>query len=164
MSDIKHNSTKRKANRKSKRSSEKNGEEDTVVDDDKLRSKNNETETEWYRGACKWFNKSKGWGFITLKFDEGGGKDGLDGDIFVYQASIVKNGFRCLQLGEEVECQVNRTDRGWEAVKVRSMEGLIKSEKRQKKVRCFNCGKIARHLASSCPQPTLPKTCHQCKV
>ena len=32
------------------------------------------------------------------------------------------------------------------------------------KVRCFNCGNVARHLAAECPHPPLPKRCHHCKV
>lgn len=139
--------------------------------ENQIKNNNKDAEDEivvWHKGVCKWFNKTKGWGFINLKLDEGGGEeDGLDADIFVYQASIAKAGFRCLLPGEEVECQVVRRDKGWEAVKVKAVTGagVVNSvNRRQKKVRCFNCGNIARHLATDCPHPPLPKRCHQCKV
>lgn len=46
-------------------------------------------------GTVKWFNSSKGFGFIT---GEEGGED-----VFVHQTSIHAQGFRSLQQGEAVE-------------------------------------------------------------
>ena len=130
---------------------EKNGKHETISNQE-------------YRGVCKWFNKSKGWGFINLTLGKDGDDrdDGLGGDIFVYQASIIKEGFRCLMPGDEVQCQVERRERGLEAVQVKVVSQG--GGRRQKKVRCFNCGNITRHLAINCPKPPLPKRCHQCKV
>merc|ERR1739842_115044 len=90
------------------------------------------------------------------------------GDIFVHQAVIEKEGFRSLGLGEEVEFQAIRSDKGWEAVRVRGVDGkqilgMVREERRKKKARCFNCGHVGHHLALSCPQPPLPKRCHHCK-
>ena len=45
-------------------------------------------------GTVKWFNESKGYGFISN--DEGGD------DVFVHFSSIVGNGFRTLTEGQKV--------------------------------------------------------------
>ena len=80
---------------------------------------NNKTEASnlaWYTGSCKWFNNTKGWGFVNITAAEdvansGEGEDDLpSGDIFVHQASIKKEGFRSLSPGEEVQFQV-KSDR-----------------------------------------------------
>ena len=64
----------------------------------------------WYRGVCKWFNSSKGWGFLKLhsseETDSNLNQTKPSGDIFVYQACIQKDGFRTLDAGKEVEFQV----------------------------------------------------------
>ena len=67
----------------------------------------------WYKGVCKWFNSSKGWGFLNVDPDtttksKTDTKDTPGGDIFVYQAAITKEGFRSLGPGENVEFQVSR--------------------------------------------------------
>ncbi len=49
-------------------------------------------------GTVKWFNESKGYGFISN--DEGGD------DVFVHFSSIVGNGFRTLAEGQKVTFDV----------------------------------------------------------
>eukprot|EP01055_Gregarina_sp_Pseudo9_P000194 Gregarina_sp_Pseudo_9__193@NODE_1126_length_1856_cov_54_924051_g1053_i0_p1_GENE_NODE_1126_length_1856_cov_54_924051_g1053_i0NODE_1126_length_1856_cov_54_924051_g1053_i0_p1_ORF_typecomplete_len218_score32_15CSD/PF00313_22/2_7e25OB_RNB/PF08206_11/0_0041_NODE_1126_length_1856_cov_54_924051_g1053_i011581811 len=49
-------------------------------------------------GHVKWFDAQKGWGFIQPT-------DGSD-DVFVHQQSILAEGFRSLDDGEEVEYEV----------------------------------------------------------
>mmetsp|Transcript_4123 Transcript_4123/g.11636 ORF Transcript_4123/g.11636 Transcript_4123/m.11636 type:complete len:143 (+) Transcript_4123:129-557(+) len=49
-------------------------------------------------GTVKWFNSTKGFGFITPS-------DG-SGDIFVHQSEIHAEGFRSLDEGESVEYEV----------------------------------------------------------
>ena len=48
-------------------------------------------------GTVKWFNKDKGYGFIT---------DEEDRDIFVHYTQILMDGFRILEQGERVSFDV----------------------------------------------------------
>ncbi|WP_049610677.1 transcription antiterminator/RNA stability regulator CspE, partial [Yersinia massiliensis] len=47
------------------------------------------------KGSVKWFNESKGFGFIT---PEDGSKD-----VFVHFSAIASNGFKTLAEGQRVE-------------------------------------------------------------
>jgi len=62
------------------------------------------------KGTVKWFNNRKGYGFICKE-------DG--GDIFVHYSSIDATGFKTLDPGEEVNFEVEDTDRGPEARNVK---------------------------------------------
>jgi len=55
-------------------------------------------------GHCKWFNVTKGYGFITPD-------DGTQ-DVFVHQTNIIADGFRSLAEGEQVEYIVETSDDG----------------------------------------------------
>jgi len=61
------------------------------------------------RGIVKWFNGSKGYGFIT--------RDGGE-DVFVHYKSIEGNGYRSLEEGDEVEFEVVQGPKGLQATKV----------------------------------------------
>ncbi len=61
------------------------------------------------RGTVKWFNDSRGYGFITRP---------SGGDVFVHFSSIQGEGFRTLAEGDEVEFEVQETDRGPQAANV----------------------------------------------
>jgi CspA family cold shock protein len=61
------------------------------------------------KGTVKWFNDAKGYGFIT----QPGGDD-----VFVHFSAIVGEGFRTLSEGEEVEFDLQQTERGLQASKV----------------------------------------------
>ena len=54
------------------------------------------------KGKVKWFNADKGFGFIT-------GNDGKD--VFVHFKSIVGDGYRSLEDGQEVEYEVEETEK-----------------------------------------------------
>ncbi|HEY3282838.1 MAG TPA: cold-shock protein [Armatimonadota bacterium] len=60
-------------------------------------------------GTVKWFNESKGFGFIST---EGGG------DVFVHFSEIQGSGFKTLAEGQAVEFEVAQGPKGPQAVKV----------------------------------------------
>jgi cold shock protein len=62
------------------------------------------------QGVVKWFNDSKGYGFIS---QEGGE------DVFVHHTAIQMDGFRSLTEGERVEFDVTRGPKGLQAQNVR---------------------------------------------
>jgi cold shock CspA family protein len=67
-------------------------------------------------GTVKWFNVTKGYGFITP--DQGGE------DLFVHQTAIITDGFRSLKEGEPVEFFVENSDDGRaKAVQVTGPDG-----------------------------------------
>jgi cold shock protein len=61
------------------------------------------------QGVVKWFNSSKGYGFIQR--DAGG-------DVFVHFNSIVGEGFKNLTEGQRVEFTVEQGQKGPAAVEV----------------------------------------------
>lgn len=65
------------------------------------------------RGCVKWFNNHKGYGFVE---PEGGGKD-----VFVHYSSVAMDGFKTLEEGEEVEFEIEQTDKGPQAVNVKRL-------------------------------------------
>lgn len=58
------------------------------------------------KGTVKWFNESKGYGFI---------RDPSGDEIFVHFSAISGDGYRTLNEGEEVEYELLQTDRGPQA-------------------------------------------------
>jgi CspA family cold shock protein len=60
-------------------------------------------------GTVKWFNDTKGFGFIT-------GEDGSD--VFVHHSSIQSNGFRSLQEGDSVSFDIEDGEKGPKALNV----------------------------------------------
>ncbi|MFQ5495408.1 MAG: cold-shock protein [Phycisphaerae bacterium] len=65
-------------------------------------------------GTVKWFNDSKGFGFI--KPTDGGQ------DVFVHHSEIVGEGHRTLNDGDKVEFEVTEADKGPKAANVRLVE------------------------------------------
>ena len=64
-------------------------------------------------GTVKWFNATKGFGFITN--DKGG-------DVFVHFSSIKSDGYRKLDEGQKVEFTVTEGEKGPQAQEVSIIE------------------------------------------
>jgi len=63
-----------------------------------------------FKGQVKWFNDSKGFGFIT---PDDGSKD-----IFVHHSAIQSNGFKTLTEGQKVEFEIQQGQKGPSAMNV----------------------------------------------
>ncbi|MDF1499235.1 MAG: cold-shock protein [Anaerolineales bacterium] len=60
-------------------------------------------------GTVKWFNASKGYGFIEVE----------DGDdVFVHYSAIQSDGFRTLEEGQRVEFVIEQGPKGLQAASV----------------------------------------------
>ncbi len=62
-------------------------------------------------GIVKWFNDSKGLGFVE--------RDGGQGDVFVHHSSITGDDFKTLAEGQKVEFSVTIGDNGQKAEKLK---------------------------------------------
>jgi len=60
-------------------------------------------------GKVKWFNNSKGYGFIE---QEGGA------DVFVHYSAIQGDGYRSLNEGQDVEFEITQGSKGLQAANV----------------------------------------------
>ena len=60
-------------------------------------------------GKVKWFNNTKGYGFIEYSEDE---------DIFVHYSAIELDGYKTLSEGDLVHYELLKTDKGLQAKKV----------------------------------------------
>ncbi len=65
------------------------------------------------KGTVKWFNTSKGYGFIKRESGE---------DVFVHYRSIAGDGFKNLADGDEVEFEVEQGEKGLQALNVRKVQ------------------------------------------
>ncbi len=61
------------------------------------------------QGTVKWFNASKGYGFIARSNGE---------DVFVHQSEIQSEGYRTLNEGQQVEFDVEQGRKGLQASRV----------------------------------------------
>ena len=71
-----------------------------------LKERSNIMET----GTVKWFNDAKGYGFISRQSGE---------DVFVHFSAIQASGFRSLQEGQQVQFDVVKGPKGWQAENVK---------------------------------------------
>ena len=63
-------------------------------------------------GTLKWFNGSKGYGFIER--EEGD-------DVFVHYTAIQSDGFRTLEEGQQVEFSIEQGPKGLQAAEVTTL-------------------------------------------
>ena len=61
------------------------------------------------RGTVKWFNATKGYGFIQRE---------KGGDVFVHYSAIQSDGYRSLNQGDAVEFEVQDGPKGLQAANV----------------------------------------------
>ncbi len=61
-------------------------------------------------GKVKWFNESKGYGFIE---PDGGGRD-----VFVHYSAIQGEGYKTLSEGQMVEFEITQGEKGPQAANV----------------------------------------------
>ena len=64
------------------------------------------------QGTVKWFNASKGYGFIQRESGE---------DVFVHFSAIQADGYKSLNEGQAVEFEVTRGPKGLQAANVTSL-------------------------------------------
>ncbi|HUI31733.1 MAG TPA: cold-shock protein [Candidatus Acidoferrales bacterium] len=64
------------------------------------------------QGTVKWFNATKGYGFIS--------RDGGE-DVFVHFKAIIGEGYKTLKEGDKVEFEVEQGPKGLQAAKVRKV-------------------------------------------
>lgn len=65
-------------------------------------------------GVVKWFNNSKGYGFLT---DENGA------DVFVHFSAIQSDGYKTLKQGDNVEFDAIEGEKGLQAQNVKKISG-----------------------------------------
>lgn len=63
-----------------------------------------------YKGTVKWFNSTKGFGFIT--------NNETDEDLFVHYSGLAMDGFKTLEDGQSVTFDIIQGNRGLQAVNV----------------------------------------------
>ncbi|KAF0108012.1 MAG: cold shock protein (beta-ribbon CspA family) [Anaerolineaceae bacterium] len=63
-------------------------------------------------GTVKWFNASKGYGFLAR---EGGP------DVFVHFSAIQNEGFKTLNEGQQVEFEIEQGPKGLQAANVKAL-------------------------------------------
>ena len=64
------------------------------------------------KGTVKWFNRTKGFGFIE--------REGAE-DVFVHYSAIGGDGFRYLDEGDEVEFEITEGQKGLQAANVKKL-------------------------------------------
>jgi cold shock protein len=64
------------------------------------------------KGKVKWFNNTKGYGFVTRESGE---------DVFVHYRSITGDGYKSLKQGDDVQFEVEQGPKGLQATNVQKV-------------------------------------------
>jgi CspA family cold shock protein len=64
------------------------------------------------KGTVKWFNNSKGFGFISCEGQK---------DVFVHFKAITSEGYKSLEEGDQVEFEIEEGPKGLQAANVRKI-------------------------------------------
>jgi CspA family cold shock protein len=64
-------------------------------------------------GTIKWFNRTKGYGFIQREEGE---------DVFVHYSAIAMDGFKTLNEGDKVEFEITEGEKGPQATNVQRVD------------------------------------------
>ena len=67
--------------------------------------------SERFVGTVKWFNATKGYGFI--------GRENGEDDVFVHFSAIQMDGYRSLKEGQQVEFSIEKGPKGLQAAEVK---------------------------------------------
>jgi CspA family cold shock protein len=65
-------------------------------------------------GKVKWFNNSKGFGFVV--------PEGTDDDVFAHFSQIQMEGYRTLKPGQDVEFDLVHGDKGQQAQNIKPVQ------------------------------------------
>jgi len=74
-----------------------------------------------HTGTVKWFNNTKGYGFIL---DDIGG-----GDIFAHYSAIDMDGYKTLKAGQTVQFEAEQGPKGLHAKKIQAIGQAIPAER-----------------------------------
>ena len=86
--------------------------EEEIEEEEENNTKEIKAGEESMNGTVKWFNDSKGYGFISRE----------DGDdVFVHHSSIAGEGFKSLAEGDNVTFEIEQGDKGPSAVNVQKV-------------------------------------------
>ncbi|MDC0610356.1 cold-shock protein [Vibrio sp.] len=66
-----------------------------------------------FTGSVKWFNETKGFGFIS--------QDSGESDVFVHFKSIISDGFKTLKEGQKVSFGIEQGKKGPQATEVTTL-------------------------------------------
>ena len=64
-------------------------------------------------GTIKWFNRTKGYGFIQREEGE---------DVFIHYSAIAMDGFKSLNEGDKVEFEITEGEKGPQATNVQRID------------------------------------------
>jgi CspA family cold shock protein len=83
------------------------------VDNSRINFKRKQRRNRMANGVVKWFNNSKGFGFITQDNGE---------DVFVHFSAITGDGFKSLNEGDKVTFEVVKGPKGLQAANVSKVQ------------------------------------------